>query len=112
MNVFIALKELIFDTYSLGIVHDYCECHRPRIFNDDILSICILLLSLFLSNKEKKKEEKNKRNRKKKKTHTHTKELHRPGIEPGISQSPVLHFTTALMHTLRNYYRKSLLKQW
>ena len=42
----------------------------------------------------------------------HTEELHRPGIEPGTSRSPVLHFTTALMHTLRNYYRKSLLEQW
>ena len=33
-------------------------------------------------------------------------------IDPETSRSPVLHFTTALMHTLRNYDRKSLLKQW
>ena len=50
---------------------------------------------------EKQKEQKNK----------HTEELHRSGIEPGTSRSPVLHFTTALMHTLKNSCRKSLLKQ-
>ena len=50
--------------------------------------------------------------RKKEQTNKHTEELHRPGIEPGTSQSPVLHFTTALVHTLMNFYRKSLLKQW
>ena len=84
----------------LGIVHDYYECHRPRIFNDDILSsnMCI---PLFIEER-KKKEQQNK----------HTKESHRPGIEPRTSRSPVLHFTTALKHTLENYYRKSLLKQW
>ena len=43
----------------------YCECHRPRIFNDDILSshICIPLLYVFLS-KTEKKEQKNKKYRK------------------------------------------------
>ena len=94
---------------KLGIVHDYCECHRPCIFNDDILSsnVCIPLLSVFLSKKEEKKK-----NTKIKRTEKHTEELYRPGIEPGTSPSPVLHFTTALMHTLRNCYRKSLLKQW
>ena len=53
---------------KLGIVHDYCECHRHCIFNDDILSsnICIPFLSVFLSKKEKKKKKKN--NRKIKKT--------------------------------------------
>ena len=93
---------------SLRIVHDYCECHRHRIFNDDILSsnICIPLLSVFLSKKEKyNRKIKGKKNK-------HTKELHQPGIELGTSRSPVLHVTTALMHTLKNYYRKSLLKQW
>ena len=88
----------------------YRECHRPRIYNDDILSsnICIPLLSVFLS-KKGKKEQKNKRNRK---INTQKNCIDRPGIEPGTSRSPVLHFTTALMHTLKNYYRKSLLKQW
>ena len=74
---------------------------NPRIFNNDILSsnICI---PLFIEERKKKKEQKNK----------HTKELHQPGIETGTSRSPLLHFTTALKHTLKNYYRKSLLKQW
>ena len=44
--------------------------------------------------KERKKEQKNK----------HTEELHRPGIEPRTSQSPVLHFTTALMHTTKRVF--------
>ena len=50
---------------KLGIVHDYFECHRHCIFNDDILSgnICFSFLSVFLSKKEKKKE-KNKRTEK------------------------------------------------
>ena len=50
---------------KMKFVHDYCECHRPCIFNDDILSsnIRIPLLSAFLS-KKKKKEQKNKNNRK------------------------------------------------
>ena len=41
---------------KLGIVHDYCECHRHCIFKDDILSgnICFPFLSVFLSKKEKK----------------------------------------------------------
>ena len=56
---------------------------------------------LFIEER-KNKEQKNK----------HIEELHRPGIEPGTSRSPVLHFTTALMNTLRNVYRKSPLKQW
>ena len=45
---------------KLGIVHDYCECHRPCIFNDDILSsnICIPFLSVFLSKKEKQTNKK------------------------------------------------------
>ena len=56
---------------------------------------------LFIEERQKKEQKNN-----------HTKKLHRPGIEPETSRSPVLHFTTALMHTLRNYYQKSLLKQW
>ena len=53
---------------KLGIIHDYCECHRPCIFNDDILStnICIPFLSVFLSKTERKQKQTNK-NRKKKK---------------------------------------------
>ena len=62
------------------------------------------------SKKEKKNEQKNNKKKKKKKKKKQTEELHRPGIEPGTSRSTVLH--TALMHTLRNNYRKSLLKQW
>ena len=51
---------------KLGIVHDYCECHRPCIFNDDILSSNIPFLSVFLSKKEKqnKQKKKKKKNRK------------------------------------------------
>ena len=60
------------------------------------------LLSVFLSQKGKQNEQKNK----------HTEELHRHDIEPGTSRLPVLHFTTALMQPLKNYCRKSLLKQW
>ena len=52
--------------------------------------------------KKKKTKQKTKQNKKKKQKNKHTKELHRPGIEPGTSRSPVLHFITALMHTLRN----------
>ena len=44
---------------------------------------------LFIEER-KNKEQKNKQ----------TEELHRRGIEPGTSRSTVLHFTTALMHTL------------
>ena len=63
----------------------------------------------FLSFYRRKKR---KKNRKIKGTEKKKKELHRPGIEPETSRSPVLHFTTALMHTLSTYYRESLLKQW
>ena len=54
---------------KLGIVYDYCECHRPCIFNDDILSsnICIPFLSVFLSKKEKQKTKQNKKKKNKKK---------------------------------------------
>ena len=42
--------------------------------------------------------------------------MHRPVIEPRIFRSPVLHFTTGLMHKLKNYIEiksdDSLLKQW
>ena len=47
----------------------------------------VFLCFLSFYRRKKKKEQKNK----------HTEELQRPGIEPGTSRSPVLHFTTALM---------------
>ena len=55
---------------KLGIVHDYCECHRHCIFNDDILSsnICIPFISVLLSKKEKNKTKQKKENRKIKRT--------------------------------------------
>ena len=57
----------------------------------------VFLCFLFSYRRKKKKEQK-----KKEKKNKHTKELPRPRIEPGTSRSPVLHFTTALMHMLRN----------
>ena len=65
--------------------------------------VFLCLLSFYRTTLKKKKKKKKKKL---------IEKLHRPGIEPGTSRSPVLHFTTAMMHTLRNYYRKSLLKQW
>ena len=53
--------------------------------------------------------EERKKNIKKTQEIKHTEELYPPGIEPGTPRSPVLHFTTALMHKVKNYYRKSLL---
>ena len=70
-----------------------------------VTTVFLCFLSFYRREKKKKEKEKEQKNK-------HTKELHRPGIEPGTSRSPALHFTTALMHTLRNYYRKNLLKQW
>ena len=49
---------------KLGIVHDYCECHRPCIFNDDILSSNIPFLSVFLSKKEKQNKQTKKQQQK------------------------------------------------
>ena len=64
----------------------------------------------------KKKENKRKQQQKKKKKKKKRRKLYRAGIEPGISRSPVLHFTNELMHKLRSYTEiksiKSLLKQW
>ena len=58
----------------IGIVHDYCECHRPRIFNDDnycqVTYVFLCFLSFYRRKKKKKKtqtkkkKQKDKRNRK------------------------------------------------
>ena len=83
--------------------HDYCECHRPCIFNDDILSsnICIPLLSVFLSKKEKK-EQKNKRNRK--------INTQKNCLDPESNQEPLDH-SLAFYHCTDAYVEELLPKE-
>ena len=73
---------------KLGIVHDYCECHRHCIFNDDILSgnICILFLSVFLSKKEKNNNNRKQKNKKNRKINTQ-----KNCIGPESNQEPLHH---------------------
>ena len=73
---------------KLGIVHDYCECHRHCIFNDDILSsnICIPFLSVFLSKKEK-----NRKIKKNRKINTE-----KNCIDPESNQEPLHHQSSIL----------------
>ena len=70
--------------------------------------ICISSLSALLTNYLKKKKKKNnkiQKNKKEKNKKKKNRNIASTGIEPETSQSSVLHFTTGLIHKLRNYYR-------
>ena len=81
---------------KLGIVHDYCECHRHCIFNDDILSsnICIPFLSVFYRRKKKKNKKKQtkKKNKKKQKNKKNRKiNTEKNCIDPESNQESLPH---------------------
>ena len=75
-------------------------------FNDDLYSSNYVFLCFLPFYRTTLKRKEKKRRRKTNKNKQTNRKLHRPGFEPGISRSPVLHFTTGLMHKLRNYTEK------
>ena len=83
---------------KLGIVHDYCECHRHCIFNDDILSsnICIPFLSVFYRRKKKKQtktKKKNNNNKKQKQKNKKNRKINteKNCIDPESNQESLPH---------------------